>query len=345
MKPRQIVPIVKYDGKDISADLRPYLKSLSYTDNLSGYADDIELKLEDRAGLWMASWFPDRGATLDISLQLTNWENSLSGTTVTRLGTFAIDTIEASAPPSEVSIKAVSVPDGNTLRGTERTRSWEKAELKTVAKDIADGAGLELVFDTEENPTPDRIEQTEESDLAFLLKLCGDHGLALKIHDGQLVIFDETDYEKKDAVATLAKPGSGAADAIETIKSYRFHATTRDIYKACHVKYTETESGETIEATFTDEMKKEGKTLEVKEQVKTVAEAEKLAKKRLREKNSGEYTMSAELVGNVELLASACVHVTGFGAFDGKYIIVTASHDIGSGYTTSLELRRCLDGY
>ena len=111
------------------------------------------------------------------------------------------------------------------------------------------------------------------------------------------------------------------------------------------MKYTETESGETIEATFTDETKKEGKTLEVKEQVKTVAEAEKLAKKRLREKNSGEYTMSAELVGNIELLASTCVNVTGFGAFDGKYIIVTASHDIGSGYTTSLELRRCLDGY
>ncbi len=345
MKPRQIVPLVKYNGKDISADLRPYLKSLSYTDNLSGYADDIDIRLEDRTGLWMASWFPDRGAVLDISVRLTNWENSLSGTEEIRLGTFAIDSIEGSAPPSEISIKAVSVPDGNTLRGTERTRSWEKAELKTVAKDIADGAELTLVWDTEENPTPDRIEQTEESDLAFLLKLCGDHGLALKIHDGQLVIFDETDYEKKDAVATLARPGSGEAGDIPNIKGYRFHAVTRDIYKACHVKYTETESGDVIEATFTDETKKEGKTLEVKEQVKTVAEAEKLAKKRLREKNSAEYTLSVELMGNIGLLAASCVQVKGFGAFDGKYIIVTATHDIGSGFSTSLDLRRCLDGY
>ncbi len=111
------------------------------------------------------------------------------------------------------------------------------------------------------------------------------------------------------------------------------------------MKYTDTESGETIEATFTDETKKEGKTLEVKEQVKTKAEAEKLAKKRLREKNNGEYTMSVTLLGNPELVAASCVNVTGFGAFDGKYIITTATHDIGGGYTTTLELRRCLDGY
>ncbi len=346
MNPRQATVVIKYDGKDISADLAPFLKSVSYRDNLSGYADDVEIKLEDRKGLWTGEWFPERGATLDISVTLANWKR-IGDTETVRLGAFEIDEISGSAPPSEVSIKAVSVPDGSTLRGTEKTRSWEKAELKTIAKDIADGSGLELVFDTEENPTPDRIEQTEESDLAFLLKLCGDHGLALKIHDKQLVIFDEIDYEKADAIATLAKPGTetDAADVIDKIISYSFKAGTRDIYKACHVQYSDTESGETIEATFTDESKKDGKTLEVKEQVKTVAEAEKLAKKRLREKNCDEFTMTFDVLGNLDLLAGATVDVVGYGKFDGKYIITIANHDIGSGYTTSLEMRRCLDGY
>lgn len=346
MSPRQATVIVEYDGKDISADLAPFLKSVSYRDNLSGYADDVEIKLEDRKGLWTGEWFPERGATLDISVTLASWKR-IGDTETVRLGAFEIDEISGSAPPSEVSIKAVSVPDGNTLRGTEKTRSWEKAELKTIAKDIADGAGLELVFDTEENPTPDRIEQTEESDLAFLLKLCGDHGLALKIHDKQLVIFDEIDYEKADTIATLVKPGTetDAADVIDKIISYSFKAGTRDIYKTCHVQYSDTESGETIEATFTDESKKNGKTLEVKEQVKTVAEAEKLAKKRLREKNCDEFTMTFDVLGNLDLFAGATVDVVGYGKFDGKYIVTTANHDIGSGYTTSLEMRRCLDGY
>lgn len=93
------------------------------------------------------------------------------------------------------------MPNGNTLRDTKRTRSGEKAKLKTVAKDIAkdiaNGTELSLVWNTEENPTPDRIEQTEKSNLAFLFKLCSDHGLALKIHDGQIVIFDETNYTKR----------------------------------------------------------------------------------------------------------------------------------------------------
>ncbi len=346
MNPRQATVTIKYDGKDISTDLAPFLKSVFYRDHLSGYADDVEIKLEDRKGLWAGEWFPERGATLDISVTLTNWKQ-IGDTETVRLGTFEIDEISGSAPPSEVSIKAVSVPDGNTLRGTEKTRAWEKAELNTIAKDIAEGAGLELVFDTEENPTPDRIEQTEESDLAFLLKLCADHGLALKIHDGQLVIFDETDYEKADAIATIAKPGTetGAENAVDKIISYGFRASTRDIYKACHVQYSDTESGETIEATFTDETKKDGKTLEVKEQVKTVAEAEKLAKKRLREKNCNEFTMTFDVLGNLDLLAGATVAVIGYGKFDGKYIITTANHEIGSGYTTSLEMRRCLDGY
>lgn len=84
------------------------------------------------------------------------------------MGLFEIDEITSSGYPSEVQIKAVSVPDNNTLRGTERSRSWEKAKLQVIANDIASAAGMSLFWDTEENPVLDRAEQTEESDLSFL---------------------------------------------------------------------------------------------------------------------------------------------------------------------------------
>lgn len=45
---RRCLVIVTYNGKDISADLQQYLKSVSYTDNMSGEADDLQLTLEDR---------------------------------------------------------------------------------------------------------------------------------------------------------------------------------------------------------------------------------------------------------------------------------------------------------
>lgn len=202
---RRCLVLVKYNDKDISADLQQYLKSVSYTDNMSGEADDLQLTLEDKAGLWQSAWMPEKGATLDVSVKLTNWQGV--GVQIVRFGLFEIDEITSSGMPSEVQIKAVSVPDNNNLRGVERTRSWEKVELKRIANDIATGAELELYYDVKDyNPVIDRAEQTEQSDLSFLYKLCTDHGLALKICNKQLVIFDEADYEAGEAVALVPKP-------------------------------------------------------------------------------------------------------------------------------------------
>lgn len=351
MEPRQIFPSITYDGENITKDIAPYLKSLSYTDNLSGQADDLSITLEDRKELWTSDWFPDRGAVLKVKLASMNWDTLASGMQALDIGLFAVDSIDASAPPHEVEIKAVSVPDNNELRGVDRTRSWEKAELKTIANDVATGANMELSYESDENPTLDRVEQTEESDLSFLLKLCEDHGLALKVCNNRIVIFDEADYEKEEPHVTIINPGTvfqkkEGMHYVTAITGYRLHALTRDIYKACHVQCNDTESGSNIEATFTDPNKKEGRTLQVKEQVKSIQEAERLAKKKLREKNHAEWSISIDAMGDFNLLAAMTVNIVGFGGkFDGKYIITSAKHDMGNGYTTSIDLRRCLNGY
>ena len=45
-------------------------------------------------------------------------------------------------------------------------------------------------------------------------------------------------------------------------------------------------------------------------------------------------------------MAGITVQVSGYGAFDGKYIIETATHSVSkSGYKTDLTLRRVLEGY
>ena len=43
---RNITANISYNDKDISADLSAFLKSISYTDNLSGEADTLDLTLE-----------------------------------------------------------------------------------------------------------------------------------------------------------------------------------------------------------------------------------------------------------------------------------------------------------
>lgn len=349
MKARRISTIIKYNNTDISADISKYLEGISYTDNLSGEADDLQLTLDDREGLWQSTWMPEKGALLDAELQLNNWQSLSALPQKLRLGLFEIDEIGSSGYPSTAQIKAVSVPDNNTLRGVERSRSWEKTKLQVIANDIATAADMSLYWDTEENPVLDRAEQTEQSDLSFLYTLCKDQGLALKISDNQIIIFDEEKYESMSAKITIVKPGTtyNAESEMLYIRAglgYELRTKIRDIYAACRVSYQQGKSKAKIEGTYTVPGKK-GKTLQVSEQVESVAEALRLAKKRLREKNKDETTGSFPLIGNFALAAGSTINILGFGAFDGKYLITRATHDINNGYKTNIEVRRCLNGY
>lgn len=328
---------ILYDNKDISKDLAQYLKSFSYNDVISGQADDLSITLEDRTGLWKNDWLPEKGATLVVSIITQAWWKDTFSEEELPLGIFEIDEIEVGGPPEEVKIKAVSVPNNTSLRGVDRTRAWEKTKLSVIANDIAKEAGLSLFYDTYTDPLLDRSEQTEQSDLSFLMKLCNDAGLALKITDNKIVIFDEEKYEKNDIVMTITK-GS------DLIESYNFKSSTREIYSACHVKYQNSDTKNNIEYTFALK-NKQGKTLMINQEVKTIAEAETLAKKKLREKNKEELTASFSLVGTFLLVAGVTINIVGFGKFDGKYIVSKASHEVGGGYSVNIDLRRCLDGY
>ena len=59
MLAKRVTATVLYDNKDISADLAVSLQGLSYTDNMSGEADTLDLQLEDIAGMWQDSWFQE----------------------------------------------------------------------------------------------------------------------------------------------------------------------------------------------------------------------------------------------------------------------------------------------
>lgn len=337
MEAREISLNVSYNGTNISTDIAKYMKSFGATDNLSGQADTVDITLQDKKELWMGDWMPEKGDTLEVSLHSKNWGGDGDSQEL-KMGKFEIDEVESSFPPHEVKLKAISVPDNAEIRGVEKTRSWEKTKLSVIAKDIAGGAGLELYYDTDEDPELDRAEQSSQSDLDFLMKLCKDNGLALKVSDKQIIIFDEQKYEKADPVRTITNGESA-------LKSFQVRSKSREVYKACHVKYKHSKKDEMIEYTYTDPNKEKGSTLEVNEKVKDLAEAEKLAKKKLREKNCEEVTVSASMVGAFDLLASNTVKLSGFHKFDGKYIITKAGHSIGGGYSVSLDLRRCLDGY
>ena len=136
----------------------------------------------------------------------------------------------------------------------------------------------------------------------------------------------------------------GTAD----VSSWSFSTSLHDAsYSKCHVSYTDPTTGKTIEYTYTPRnADKDGQVLEVNEKVSNREEARQLAMKRLLQKNKGEFKASFKLTGDARLVAGITVQVSGYGAFDGKYIIETATHSVSkSGYKTDLTLRRVLEGY
>jgi len=351
--------IVTYNGKDISESLAQYVLSFSYTDNLTGQVDDISITLEDRAELWEADWMPERGATLDITICTYNWSDLYSEEQDLQLGKFEIDELEVSSAPNVVTIKAVaiSISDDSTLRSTLRSHTWENISVQKAANDIAWQNGMKLQWYCDDNPNIDKLEQNDESDLDVLQKICDDAGFALKVTTDTIIIFDVEKFEKENVYAEYYHPGTTILNIVENqskpvqtdaLLNYSFKAKIRDVYKKCHVKYAKDKDKSVIESTFIapDKKEKEGATLEVHQQVSSQAEADRLAKKKLREKNCEEFTGSFASDGNMGLCAGETIEMLGFGNFSGKYIITQAKHDISSsGFTSSVEIRKCLDGY
>lgn len=268
-----------------------------------------------------------------------NWNDTGKDLTLD-MGTFEIDSIDMSGPPDKVTVKSTSIPYTSKLRMERKNKAWEKISLKGIGQEIAGKNGLKLMYEAGENPTYKRKEQVQTSDIKFLQNLCHAAGMALKVTTLTIVIYDAAEYDKKPVVRTFKK---GSGDII----SYKMGTKLTDTaYTSCHVSYTDPDSKETIEYTYTPDSKTgTGQTLEVNEKVNSKAEAIRLAKKRLREKNTQEYTASLKVVGDVSLVAGITVKLKGFQQFDKKYKVTQAKHNLLDGYTVDLSLKQVLEGY
>ena len=324
-------------GTDVTKDLSPYLQSVSYEDVESGETDTVEIELDDAQRLFIGDWFPKRGDTLEIELIRENWQGD-GQTENLPLGTFEIDEINNSYPPNIAKIKGNSCPQNSDLRQVDESKSWENFKLSQIAQDIATASGCELVFEASEDPEIQRAEQSEHSRLKFLEKLCKDKGLALKFADGKLIIFDEEKLEQQEPVSVLNYD-------LSIIKHFEATATLTEIYKSCEVNYKHGKKDEKISAKFEDATKENGKVLKVNQKVESQAEAERLAKKKLREKNKDEIKISVTVVGRFCYLSGSVIELKGHGFYDGRYLIERATHKVGSSYEVSMELRKCLNGY
>jgi len=341
---------ISFDGVDITESMRPYFLSMTYTDKQEDEADDLQIEFQDEPAIWLTDWLNQavdaaagRGMAIQAIVARQNW-NSDGKDDLLDTGTFELDSVKCSGPPSTVVIKGTSLPFTSQIRQTKKTKAWEKYDLAGIANEMAGANGMVCMFLSAQNPFYDRVEQYDSSDMELLSQLCHDAGCSLKATNKMLVIFDQADYESKDAIRTV-KRGD------HSYTKWNLSTTTADTqYTSCRVSYNDPETGKSIAGVAYcedyDSSKKSNQQLEISQKVGSIGEAKELAAKLLRLHNKYERTVQFSFPGDPSLLAGLNIELEDWGGWDGKYIITQAKHTVGtSGYTTTVNARRVLEGY
>lgn len=165
------------EGKDVTTVLDSRLMSLTLTDNRGFEADQLDLELDDTDGQIV---LPRRGAIIQFAL---GWK----GQPLFPKGGFTVDEIEHSGAPDRLTIRARSADFRETLN-TRREKSWHQTTVGEVVKEIAAKHKLKMALghDLMDKPV-DHLDQTNESDASFLMKLARQYGAIASVKDGNLL--------------------------------------------------------------------------------------------------------------------------------------------------------------
>ncbi|UNY40532.1 baseplate protein [Pararheinheimera phage vB_PsoM_KLER1-1] len=319
-----------YNDVDISADISDSLISFEFTDNAGDKADDISIVLEDKRRLWRNEWFPSKGATLKAFI-IPSKGPALP------CGTFQIDKVRCNLSPAQVTIGGVSVPVDKPIRTEKKTRTWEGTDLQKIGNEVATAAGVEFGWYGTDIRKYNRIDQTEESDLTFLNRLCREVNHKVKVSDGRLIVFDDTEFSKRAASFSVDVENS------TVVLGGDFDTESSNIYKAARLRYhdpvTKIDIDYTAEA---DESVVSREVLELNKRVETIDQAITIAERELERANKMEVTGSLDLIGTSSASAGLVMAVTNAGRFSGRYMIDTARHSYNdsSGWTVNVAIHR-----
>lgn len=325
MKGRQVKLIIGYNGREISGGTIDF----SYTDVSGGNSDSLSISMEDRDGLWIDAWMPQKGDMVTAAILIEDWEKEGDDRNL-YTGEFVVDETGLSGEPVSISIGAVSKPADDAFSITKRSQTWENVTLQKIAQTIAGRYNLALVYEAEAIPILAK-EQNEEEDGSFLKSLCESYGLMLKIYRRKLVIYDREQYKKKPPVLFF--------DRSEIAPNWSYEWSLDGSYTGGKITYTDPKTEKDI--TYTTGTLT--RPLEINEKADNAADAERIIKAKVAEANHGIEKISFEILGEPTLVGGMVIGITGFGRkINGNYFIDTAEHTVSrsNGYVTKISASR-----
>lgn len=334
MKVSSVKFTVLYNNKNITQDISRYMLSITYNDKTEGESDEIEIQLEDTDSLWQNGWYPEKGASLTVTI---GYEHG-----VIKCGGFEIDEIELTGPPDTVTIKGIASGIKNTLK-TRKSDAHENKTLRQIAEKVAAKNGL-TISGTVPDISIGRITQNKETDLGFLRRISKDYGIVFSVREKTITFTSIYDLEKRSISFTLDKTD---------LSAYSIKDKADGIVKNAKVSHANAKKNEKVEVNLEYEkyLKETGQdnpgssnenTQVSHAKAENKQQAEAKAKAIMHLSSSNQFEGNLSLQGNILALAGNNFQLNGVGVLSGKYHIKSSSHKIdkSSGYTTELEVKR-----
>ncbi len=340
---------VTLESEDITTTIESRLISLTHTDNRGFEADQLDLELDDADGQLM---MPRRGAELSLAI---GWQ----GEPLYVKGQFTVDEIEHSGAPDRLTIRARSADFRNTLN-IKREKSWHNTTVGVVVSEMAARHKLQQAIGDDMAKQPvDHIDQTNESDGSFLMRLARQYGAIASVKNGNLMFI-----RQGQGVTASGKPLPVMTITRSSGDGHRFSMADRGAYTGVVASWLHTKEPKkkqevkvkrrrrrkaAARPTKAPEPKQGEYLIGTDENVKVLsrtyankANAERAAKMTWERIQRGAATFSINLAkGRGDLFPELPVRVSGFKRpiDEAEWTITTVTNTIGeSGFTTSLEL-------
>lgn len=279
-------------------------------------------------------------------------------------GAFTVDEIEHTGAPDRLTIRARSADFRETLN-TRREKSWHKTTVGEVVKEIAARHKLKMALGKDLSDKPvEHIDQTNESDGSFLMRLARQYGAIASVKNGNLLFI-----RQGQGKSATGKPLPVITITRKDGDSHRFILADRGAYTGVIASWLHTREPAKKESTTVKRKrrtKKQKKELEAKQGDYLVgtdenvlvlnrtyanrSNAERAAKMQWERLQRGVASFSLQLAeGRADLYTEMPVKVSGFKQpiDDAEWTITTLTHTVSpdNGFTTSIELEVKIDDF
>lgn len=318
-----------YNGRDVTADLSPYLMEVAWTDRLTGEADGLDVLLASPSGLdtrWLSDWYPDKAVTLSATL-------GYAGGPQAATGEMEVDEIEIDAPPLQVRVRAIAA--GLTRRARTRIgRAYENKRLSQIVDEVAARLGAKRAGRINPDPLLDRVTQYQEGDWAFVSRLMREYGYTVKLTDNNrtLAVARPKTLSEQEPVATLT-PG--------LVSAWRYRDKITDVPQRVTIRHHDPAKGGLTDADKTAGVEHAEDVRLIHRRARSSKDAAAQSEGEAERHTIDKTALSLTMPGDPAIVAGSVIALSGFARIDGRYLVTEARHSISrSGYALEIDTRR-----